>query len=67
MILVLVAPTVWALIDLLRVRSERWTASGQSQAVWAIVILLATPLLGALLYFVIARPRLVTARGDAGS
>ena len=56
LVLLLIIPTVWALIDLVRVPSETWTAYGQSQSVWAIVILLAAPLLGALLYVVMARP-----------
>jgi len=41
----------------LRTDPNIWLASGQSQLVWVIVVLLA-PILGPLLYLSIARPRL---------
>ncbi|MGH8942142.1 MAG: PLDc N-terminal domain-containing protein [Acidimicrobiia bacterium] len=55
------------MIDVLRVPTDQWAASRPSQTVWAIVVLLATPILGALLYLVIARPKLVAVRTAAGS
>ncbi len=58
-ILVLTVPTVWALIDLLRVPTDVWAASKQSQGLWAVLVLLV-PVLAPALYFFIARPRLRT-------
>lgn len=50
-------PTVWALFDALRISAQVWSASNQEQAVWVVVVLLL-PGVGALFYFLIARPRL---------
>ena len=50
-------PTAVALVDALRIGESRWHASDQNQMVWVVVILLA-PLLGPILYFLLARPRL---------
>ena len=58
-ILVLTVPTVWALIDLLRVPTDVGAASKQSQGLWAVLVLLV-PVLAPTLYFFIARPRLRT-------
>jgi hypothetical protein len=52
-----VAPTVWALSDSLRIPTDVWASSQQNQALWTILILIL-PLLGPLLYFLIARPKL---------
>jgi len=57
LIAVYVAPTVWALSDILRVPTDVWADSQQNQALWT-VIALVLPLLGPLLYFFIARPKL---------
>ncbi|HUG08143.1 MAG TPA: PLDc N-terminal domain-containing protein [Acidimicrobiia bacterium] len=56
-IVALVVPTVWALVDALRAGETVWQASDQSQTVWMLVILLA-PVLGPILYLTLARPRL---------
>jgi hypothetical protein len=48
---------VWALSDILRVPTDVWEDSQQNQALWT-VIALVLPLLGPLLYFFIARPKL---------
>lgn len=55
---------VWliALIDLLRRPTEQWAATGQNQLVWAAVVLLAS-VVGAALYWFIARPRFVSSSG----
>ena len=45
-----------ALVDLLRRPADQWIATGQNQIVWAAVVLFAS-VLGALLYWFIARPR----------
>lgn len=52
-----VAPTVWALSDILRVPTDLWASSQQNQALWTILVLVI-PLVGPLLYFLIARPKL---------
>lgn len=56
-IVVYLIPTVWALVDALRAGESVWQTSDQNQIVWVIVILVA-PLLGPVLYFILARPRL---------
>lgn len=54
-------PTVWALFDALHTGSDAWAASKQDQAVWVLVVLLL-PVVGAVLYYLVARPRLNEAR-----
>lgn len=56
-IVVFLIPTVWALFDALQTTTDVWTAAKQNQAVWVLVVLLL-PVIGALLFFLIARPRL---------
>ena len=56
-IVLFLIPTVWAVFDALQTSSDVWSASNQEQAVWVLVVLLL-PGVGALLYFLIARPRL---------
>lgn len=56
-ILLYLIPMVWAMAHALRTTEERWDAAGQSRLVWVVVILLA-PLLGPVLYYLIALPRL---------
>lgn len=56
-IVIFLIPTVWALFDVLQTGSEVWAASKQDQVVWILVVLLL-PVIGALLFFLIARPRL---------
>ena len=51
------APTVWALAEILRIPTDTWADSKQNQALWTVIVLVV-PLLGPLLYFFIARPRL---------
>jgi hypothetical protein len=57
LIVVVLIPTVWALFDALQTNAEVWAASRQDQAVWVLVVLLV-PVVGAILFFLIARPRL---------
>ncbi|MBT8207356.1 MAG: hypothetical protein HKN07_05290 [Acidimicrobiia bacterium] len=45
-----------ALVDLLKRPTDQWNATGQNQIVWAAVVLFAS-VLGAALYWFIARPR----------
>jgi len=51
------APTIWALSDILRIPTDVWATSQQNQALWTVIVLIL-PLLGPLLYFFIARPKL---------
>jgi TRAP-type C4-dicarboxylate transport system permease small subunit len=60
-IVLFLIPTVWAIFDILQTKTEAWTAARQDQAVWVLVVLLL-PGVGALLFFLIARPRLRQAR-----
>lgn len=48
---------VLALIDLVKRPSETWTASGQNQLVWALIVVFVG-FIGPLLYLLIARPAL---------
>jgi len=57
-------PTIWALFDVLRASGETWAAARENQIVWTIVVILI-PVAGPLAYFLIARPRLLAARGSA--
>ncbi|NNE95486.1 MAG: hypothetical protein HKN24_05605 [Acidimicrobiales bacterium] len=58
-ILTLIIPmlTIAAIVDLLRRPASSWPQSGQSQAVWALVIIFIG-LVGPILYFTIAKPKL---------
>jgi hypothetical protein len=58
-VLVFTVPTIWALIDVLRIPTDVWAASRQNQGLWTALVLLV-PVLAPLLYFIIARPRLRT-------
>ncbi|HEX6299875.1 MAG TPA: PLDc N-terminal domain-containing protein [Acidimicrobiia bacterium] len=57
LIVVVLIPTVWALFDALQTSSDVWAASKQDQAVWVLVVLLL-PVVGAIMFFLVARPRL---------
>jgi hypothetical protein len=47
---------IWGVIDA-AIRPDRaWKAAGQSQVVWVIVMLLL-PLIGAIVYFAVIRPK----------
>jgi hypothetical protein len=48
---------VWAIIDVLRTPQDVWTAAGQNQILWGIVVLFLS-VIGPSLYLVIARTRL---------
>lgn len=61
LIIVLLAAPLFALVDVLRMPGDLWEASKQNQALWAVLVLLIW-VLGAILYLIIARPRLVEAR-----
>jgi hypothetical protein len=56
-IVLVLIPTVWALFDALQTTTDAWAAAKQNQAVWVLVVLLL-PVIGAILFFLIARPRL---------
>lgn len=57
LIVVVLIPTVWALFDALQTSSDVWAASQQDQAVWVLVVILL-PVVGAIMFFLVARPRL---------
>ncbi len=60
LMLLLLAPIgllIWALLDLLRRPQDQWTTAGQSQLVWALVVVFVA-VIGPLLYLGIARPQL---------
>lgn len=57
LIAVYLAPTVWAISDILRIPTDVWAESRLNQALWTVIVLIL-PLLGPLLYFFIARPKL---------
>jgi hypothetical protein len=57
LVLLLWVPTIWALYEVLRTPGQTWADSDQSQAVWVVVVILL-PIIGPLLYVMIARPRL---------
>jgi hypothetical protein len=61
LIVLYLAPTVLALSEALRFEGDRWDTARQSQGVWVVVILLL-PIVGPLLYYLIARPRLLIRR-----
>jgi len=65
-ILLMLVPVVWALTDILGTPTRVWADSNQNQGLWAILVFLL-PLLGPLLYLVIARPRLIEARSGTDS
>ena len=48
---------VWALIDALQKPDGQWAAAGQSKLLWVLLIALLG-VLGAILYFAMARPAL---------
>lgn len=48
---------VWALVEILRTDKVAWDASGMVQLVWVAVVLVL-PVIGSVLFFAIARPRL---------
>lgn len=52
---------VLALIDLVKRPAGEWTASGHNQLVWAVIVVFVG-FVGPLLYLLIARPALETAR-----
>lgn len=67
MVAVAVVGTVlWvvALVDLLRRPSWQWAAAGQNQVVWALVVVLGH-LVGAIVYWLVARPALRRVEGMA--
>lgn len=63
-IVLMLVPAVLALTDILGTPARVWADSNQNQGLWTILVFLL-PLLGPLLYLVLARPRLIEARsGD---
>lgn len=51
-----------ALIDLIRRPADAWKASGQSQLIWALIVIFVG-VIGPVLYLLIARPQLEKASG----
>ena len=51
---------IWGIVDAVSRPEGAWTAIGQSKVVW-IVLMVVLWTLGAALYFIIARPKLVAA------
>jgi len=56
-VIILFVPWIIALVDALRVDDRVWDAAHQSKIVWVLVIVFLG-LLGAILYFAIAKPAL---------
>lgn len=56
-----VAPTVLAIGDIVRTPTDTWAESRQNQALWTLIVLIV-PIIGPILYLIIARPRLNDAR-----
>jgi hypothetical protein len=56
-VLVLTAPTIWALIDIIRIPTDVWAGAKQSQGLWVLLVVLV-PVLTPILYLFVARPRL---------
>ena len=50
-------PTLFALIDILRTPPEVWQRSGHQQMVWLVAVLFGG-ILGAIAFWVIAKPKL---------
>lgn len=48
---------IWALVQILTTDENTWKASGMLQLVWLAVVLVL-PVIGAILFIAIARPRL---------
>jgi hypothetical protein len=59
-IALMLVPVVWALTDILGTPARVWADSNQNQGLWTILVF-RLPLLGPLLYLVMARPRLIEA------
>jgi hypothetical protein len=55
---------LWALVDALRTPASAWQAAEQNQLLWVGVMIFAT-VLGAVLYVLIARPKLAEVHGNA--
>ena len=55
---------LWALVDALRTPASVWEAAEQNQLLWVGVMIFVS-LLGAVLYVLIARPRLLEVRAGA--
>lgn len=64
----LVPLVLWiiALIDALKVPDQTWETAGQNKLLWVLVIVLLT-LLGAILYWFIARPSLKQVQGNSAA
>lgn len=62
--LALVVPglAIWALIDLVRRPSAEWTEAGQSQLVWALIVVVVG-LVGPVLYLTVGRRSLALGQG----
>jgi hypothetical protein len=54
------AVPIYAIVDAARRPDEVWEATGNSRAVWIVLLLLAG-VLAALIYFAVVRPRLIVA------
>lgn len=65
-ILLMLVPVLLALTDILGTPTRVWADSNQNLGLWVIAVLLL-PLLGPLLYLMMARPKLLEARSRVES
>lgn len=52
---------IMALVEVLRTPEPVWTAAGQDRLIWALVVIFLH-VLGAIIYYVVARPSLAAHR-----
>jgi Protein of unknown function (DUF2516) len=70
LVLLLVVPVLWAVVDAALLPSDAWRASGKSQTMWIALLLGGLVLCGpiglvlAIVYFVSIRPRVAQARSS---
>ncbi|HEV3363988.1 MAG TPA: hypothetical protein VG795_07585 [Acidimicrobiia bacterium] len=65
MMLALFVIPIWGIVDAATKPDAAWTAAGQSKVLW-IVLQLVLGILGAIIYFVAIRPKLVAAAPPSG-
>lgn len=57
---------IWSLYLILTTPQDVWEASGMSQILWLVVVLVL-PFVGSLLFLIIGRPRVTPASGSSAS
>lgn len=62
-LLSIVGFVIWilALVEVLRTPEDVWSAAGQDRLIWALVVIFLN-VLGAIIYYVVARPSLAAHR-----